>query len=228
MVNVKKIISNKKVSLGLIAILLVLLTLSVVNSCDKSNDVERVKNNMQNLEQEVEVSESKMGQVVSKVNTLNVTNKELQNQIWVKDDSLKDITRQFKRVISATVIETKVVIDTVDIPFKSEVESVFSRDFSASNPNYSIQGIARNTGISLSNITIINKQRIVIGKDRGFFRDNILIKVTNSNKKMHVIGMTSQNVVVNKKRFGLGPFIGLDHTGSATFGVALTYSLIRF
>lgn len=209
-------------------IILIILCIIFVRSCEKSENISRLQNNVDILSKEVTYGKTKLKQVVAVKEALEVTNKELKEQFWIKDDSLKDITRRFNKIQSATIIKSDLRIDSVNIPFITPVDYVFSRPFNLSNPFYSIDGTATNTGLFINSIYANNTQRIVIGTTKGFFNNKLSVNITNSNPNIRTTDILSQSVIIPNKRFGLGPFVGIDYLGRPTFGVALNYSLIRF
>ena len=99
---------------------------------EKINDIKyksRVESNLTTTSAQVSTYELKNKQLVSSQKTIEVSNRELKRQIWVKDDSLKLLVKQFKKVKAAIKIEQVVKIDSIPIPYEVPVPFDFTRDF---------------------------------------------------------------------------------------------------
>ena len=215
---------NRIIIFALIALVCFLL----FKSCDQSKEINRVKTNNEILKDSVAYSESKLGQEIASKRALEVSYNELKASFWIKDDSLKDITRRFKKVKSTTIIKTVYQIDTVEVRFEVPVDYKFSRSWAKNTSYYSITGLVTDKGITIDKLSLRNTQRLVIGTKKGFFNNQLSIEVTNSNPYVKTKDILTQSVTVPNKRFGVGFFAGIDILGKPTLGVGLNYSLFRF
>ena len=215
---------NRIIIFTLVAIVCFLL----VKNCDREKDVERFKSNNAILKDSVTYSESKLGQEIASKRALDVTLKELKEGYWIKDDSLTDITRKFKKIQSATIIKTVAEIDSIKIPYKNPANEYFNQSWSKETPLFAINGISTNSFMQINTLRLFNTQRIVIGTEKGFFNNTLSVKVTNSNPHIKTTELLTQSVTIPNKRFGVGLFAGIDITGKPTVGVGLNYSLFRF
>jgi len=215
---------NRIVIFALVALVCFLL----VKNCESAKDVERFKTNSAVLREDLSFTKSKLGQEIAGKSALEVTLKELKQGYWIKDDSLTDITRKFKKIQSATIIKTVVKIDSFKIPYKNPTNEYFNQSWSKETPLFAISGISTNSFMQINTLRLFNTQRLVIGTEKGFFNNTLSVQVTNSNPHIKTTELLTQSVTIPNKRFGVGLFAGIDITGKPTFGVGLNHSLFRF
>ena len=215
---------NRIVIFALVALVCFLL----IKGCDQSNNIERFKTNAAVLKEDLSFTKSKLGQQIAGKSALEVTLKELKESYWIKDDSLTDITRRFKKVQSATIIKTVVEIDSFEIPYQKPGNEYFKQSWSKITPHFTITGVSTNAYTRIDSLTLLNTQRLVIGTEKGFFNNTLSVQVTNSNTHIKTTELLTQSVTIPNKRFGVGFFAGIDITGKPNVGVGLNYSLFRF
>jgi len=208
--------------------LLALVCFLLVKNCERAKDVERFKTNAAVLKEDLSFTKSKLGQEIAGKSALEVTLKELKKGYWIKDDSLTDITRKFKKIQSATIIKTVVEIDSIKIPYKNPANEYFNQSWSKETPLFAISGISTNSFMQINTLRLFNTQRLVIGTEKGFFNNTLSVKVTNSNPHIKTTELLTQSVTIPNKRFGVGFFAGINITGKPTVGVGVSYSLFRF
>jgi len=215
---------NRIVIFALLAVVCFLL----IKGCDQSKNLERFKSNNAILKEDISFTKSKLGQEIAGKSALEVTLKELKGGYWVPDDSLIDISKGFKKVQSATIIETVVEIDSIEIPYQNPGNEYFKREWSKITPHFTITGVSTNAYTRIDSLTLLNTQRLVIGTEKGFFNNTLSVQVTNSNPYIKTTELLTQSVTIPNKRFGVGFFAGIDITGKPTVGVGVSYSLFRF
>jgi len=208
--------------------LLALVCFLLVKNCERAKDVERFKSNTAVLREDLSFTKSKLGQEIAGKSALEVTLKELKQGYWIKDDSLTDITRKFKKIQSATIIKTVVEIDSIKIPYQNPTNEYFNQSWSKETPLFAISGISTNSFMQINTLRLFNTQRLVIGTEKGFFNNTLSVQVTNSNPHIKTTELLTQSVTIPNKRFGLGFFAGIDITGKPTVGVGISYSLFMF
>lgn len=177
---------------------------------------------------------NKNGQEVATRNALQGAKNSLEMMLAASQDStqqLKSLVSHYKRVSAAVTTQSTTVIEDIEIPYTIEGSS-FSIPFSVSKEFYSLSGKSTNTGLFLDNITIPNRQSIVIGSRKsGFFKTEYKIEVVNSNPFIKTTQVEGYSFSQAKKRLGLGVFVGygLSSAGfTPQIGVGLTYNLIQF
>jgi len=220
----KSLLVNRIIILALVALVCFLL----IKGCDQSKNLERFKSNNAILKEDISFTKSKLGQEIAGKSALEVTLKELKEGYWIPDDSLIDVSKGFKKVQSATIIETVVEIDSIEIPYQNPGKEYFKREWSKITPHFTITGVSTNAYTRIDSITLLNTQRLVIGTEKGFFNNQLSVQVTNSNPYITTKELLTQSVAIPNKRFGVGFFAGIDVTGNPTVGVGVSYSLFRF
>jgi len=213
-------------------ILLIVLALAMAWLIrEKLNSVKyqkRVESNLLAKSDSISNFELKNGQQVASIRSLEVSEKELKNQIWVKDDSLSLMIKKFKYIKAAVVIKTVVQIDSIPIYYDVPVPCEFHREFKLDNPDYSLKGISTHLGITIKDLLIPNTQRLVLGWKRSYFKNTLTADITNSNPLIKTIGLSSQIATVPIKRFGVSVFAGYDIRLKPTVGVGVTYTPFYF
>lgn len=187
------------------------------------------QNNEAALKDKLEHFKLKNGMITSERDVLLVTNKELKEELYIKDDSLKVMTDLFKDFVGTVKIVTETRIDTVEIPVEVPIETNKRYDFAKTTPHFTIAGSIGHSSVRIDSLSMFNTQRLVIGRKKGFWNRTITATVSNSNPYIQTKDLATQIVLEERiKRFGIGPFIGLDFTGSFTVGVGVNYQVWRF
>lgn len=218
---------KKYKNIAIIVLVLVVAWL-IREKINASQYEKRVEKNLTAQKDEISSYKLKNGQQVATIKSLEVSQNELKKQLWVKDDSLSLMIKEFKNVKAAVVVDTKVVIDSVPVPYEVPVPCEFYREFTFNDPNYSFRGVSSHLGITLKDLQIPNTMRLVLGEKRNFFKTTITADVTNSNLLIQTTGITSQVTTVPIKRFGVSVFVGYDITLQPTVGVGVSYTPFFF
>lgn len=189
-----------------------------------------VNSNLRAKEAVLKESRLENGMLLSSIESFKVSQSEIENQLWIKDDSLKVMLDRFKSLVGTVSIKTITKVDTIKIPISPpSIDEPNRRYFWRESPYYTLHGYQEDNFLRIDSLRIPNEQRIVIGKKKGFWNQQITVDVNNSNPLIVTDDIDSQIVVKNAvKRFGFGPFIGLDVTLRPTFGVGMSYDLFRF
>lgn len=178
------------------------------------------------LHEGIERDNLKNGQELVSKEAQILTLKELRKQ---SEDSMKLILKQYRKALATVKVVTEFKIDTIKQRFDVPVEVPFRREFRVFQPFYSFTGVVDNLGLTMSDVTIRNEQRIVIGdKKIGFFKSERSVSVTNSNPHVRTEGLEAMVISEKVKRFYIGPAAGLDINGNITGGLFVGYALLRF
>lgn len=203
-------------------IILFLLIVVAVVWYNGNRNINIVQDNYEILSSEVKTWKNKYGNIVSEKQSLQVSNRDIKKQLYIKDSTLKDLVQKYRKVQSTSTIETITKIDTITI--RSERVDSANFKFSRFHKYYSISGSYNDEQLLIDSLVLPNTQNIVIGKKRG----QITASVVNSNPYIKTTGMNTQVIRIPDRRFGIGVFGGIDVTGSPTVGVGVTWSLIQF
>ena len=206
---------------GLI-LLLVFITIFLLNrSCEKERHFD---NTMTILNNKVQYHKTSKGQVVAEKQFLETTTRQIKKDL----DSLKEITRRYKKIKNATIIKQEVRIDTVVITYTDTIPYVFKRSFKLTKPDYIIGGKITHKALHIDSIIIPNVITVITGVKKGWDHDIITTEVVNSNPYINTINISTHSEKIKTRRFGLGIFMGVNVLGKASVGVGLTYNVIRF
>jgi hypothetical protein len=170
------------------------------------------------------------GMLLSSIESYKVSEREIENQLWVKDDSLNLMVNRYKNLVGTIGIETSTRVDTIRITLAPpSIAQPNRRYFTTESPFYSISGFASENFLRIDSLRVPNTQRIVIGQKKGFWNNQITAEIHNSNPHVETVDLESQIVLKQKiKRFGVGPYIGLDILLRPSFGIGVSYDVWRF
>tara|TARA_R110002049_G_scaffold309180_1_gene518117 strand:- start:10861 stop:11487 length:627 start_codon:yes stop_codon:yes gene_type:complete len=166
----------------LILIIIFFASISVKLYLDKNKISNINTQNINALNDSIKYHKNKYNKEVASKLALQYNLSQLKD-VAKKNEELKEVIKNFKKPI--TIVKTKQVtkIDTVYIPFDKPIEHDFKRFFDLNDKYYQLNGKVSNLGISIDNITIPNKQNIIVGwKKQGLFKKPLLTtEITNSN-----------------------------------------------
>ncbi len=206
-------------------VIIVVLAILLLRSCNKT---QRLSENNEVLKEKVTVFKLKNGQLATSKGVLEVTERELRKQLFIKDDSLAALVKAHKKVKISYIIKTFTKFDSIFVPYDSAIPFAFSKKFARETAHYSIWGTSNQFGLEIEGLTFQNTQRLVTGVKRGFFNDKLTTSVTNSNPHIETTEIITQETSVRRKRFGLGVFAGFDIKLEPIYGVGGSYQFIQF
>ena len=164
-------------------IMLILCVLLVNNCSNKNATIQRQEDNIKALKDSTTYFKNKLNETVATKLALQLTEKELKEEKKT-NERLKVALKDFKKTIATIQSKQEVRIDTIKIPYKEEVDCVFSRFQTIKQPYYTFDLLSNEKGNTITNFSLTdNKQDIVIGyKKKKFFSNSELrVDITNSN-----------------------------------------------
>ena len=164
-------------------IMLILCVLLVNNCSNKNATIQRQEDNIKALKDSTTYFKNKLNETVATKLALQLTEKELKEEKKT-NERLKVALKDFKKTIATIQSKQEVRIDTIKIPYKEEVDCVFSRFQTIKQPYYTFDLLSNEKGNTIANFSLTdNKQDIVIGyKKKNFFSNSELrVDITNSN-----------------------------------------------
>jgi len=162
-------------------IVIIILALLLNKQC---KETKRVTDFYNNERQTVEVYKNKIGTLTATVTSTELTNKQLEDLLLKKNDTLKKLASEFKQIRYVTKIKYVTKIDSVSVPFEVKIPCEFERkgvyDIDA---HFKFNYALNQTGLSLSDISIPNEQTIITGTKRKwiFGKQYLTTDITNSN-----------------------------------------------
>ncbi|AKG94208.1 hypothetical protein AVT43_gp34 [Polaribacter phage P12002L] len=187
----------------------VILLVYFFNSISNKNEtIKRQESNIKALKDSTTYFKNKLGQTVATKLALQLTEKELKEEIK-NNESLKIALKKFKKPIAVIQTKQEVKIDTVFIKYKDTIPFVFRRFERVKKDYYTLDLLSTNKGNTVSNFKLKdNEQTFVIGdKKKSIFSDSELrLDITNSNPLFNQKEI-KPIVVVYKKSWYENPLI---------------------
>jgi|AntDeeMinimDraft_6_1070357.scaffolds.fasta_scaffold00147_2 hypothetical protein len=200
-------------------------------------ETKRLKKHAENtatfLNSEISYYKNKLGQEVAQKEALFGQKESLDVLLSKQIDStqqLKKLVKQYKEVKAAGNIIQVTRIDTVKVEYDNPIEFEFSKNWSVNDKYYFIAGRSTNTFTSVDTLQLDNTISFAIGKKKtGFWNTTFQAEVVNSNPFVKTTGLDTYSYTEKKKRFGIGPYIGIDFlTLQPALGLSLSFDLIQF
>lgn len=196
-------------------IVIVILILLLNKQCKATENFTRFYHNEK---QTVELYKNKLGTLTASVNASELSEKQLKELVLKKDDSLRLLAKEFHKVKYITQIKEVIKVDSVFVPYEFEIDCEFKRfgkydTDSHFKFNYSLN----QSGFSLSDIQIPNKQKIMTGTKRKWFlgKQTLHTDITNTNpyiqtQEIQTIIVPVQTEWYNNKwvYLGVGALVG--------------------
>lgn len=190
-------------------IIIIILILLLNRQC---KETERVTDFYNNEKQTVKVYKNKIGTLTATVTATELTNKQLNDLLLKKNDTLKKLASEFNKIRYVTKIKELVRVDSVRVPFEVEIPCEFERKGVYDTDKYFNFNYALNqSGLSLSDISVPNEQTIITGLKRKwiFGKQTLHTDITNSNpylqtKEVQTIVVPIQVEWYNNKWFWFG------------------------
>lgn len=191
--------------------------------CSRNNALsenKRLKSNIEALNDKVSYQENKIGGITASKKALEVTEKELRKQIFVKDERIAKLTKDFKELKSVVNIEQEIKLVEVPIYYKDTIPFVFERKFNLREKWYSIDGLSNQKGVFIDKIEFPNEQFVIVGKkSEGLFKPNYLtVDVVNTNPNFKTINITTQVIQVETPFYNKGWFRASEIVGAFVLG----------
>lgn len=162
-------------------IVIIILLLLLNRQCEETK---RVTDFYNNEKQTVEFYKNKIGTLTATVTATELTNKQLEDLLLKKNDTLKKLASEFKQIRYVAKIKYVTKIDSVKVPFEVKIPCEFERlGVYDTDRHFKFNYALNQTGLSLSDISIPNEQTIITGTKRKwiFGKQYLTTDITNSN-----------------------------------------------
>lgn len=218
----------------LFAIATVVFFALFVNQCKETDHLkDQAENTADFLNSEISYYQNELDQEVAEKNALYGQKESLEVLLSDQIDStnqLRGLLKSLRKVKAAGNITQSTKIERVQIDFEEPVAFDFIRNWSVKNEWYSITGTSTNQFTRINELEINNTLSFAIGVESvGFWKTEYKAKAVNSNKLVKTTGLDTYTFASKIKRFGIGPYIGLDIiTLQPSFGISAHFNLVRF
>ncbi len=141
---------------------------------------------------------NQIGTLTTRVSTLQLTQKELRQQM---SDTVAKLAKGFYKIQTVTVTKFQTKIDTVKVTFKEPIPCRFVREGSERKEWYSFNYKIDSTGFQLSNMVNPTKMFTVTGTQRKWFlgRQTLVTEISFDNPNILILDATSIKTVVKPK-----------------------------
>lgn len=139
--------------------------------------------NIEALNREAKTYKLKNGQLVTSVENLQYTKKQLENSLLMKDKKIKEITDKFSKVKNVTKYLTKTKFDTIKLVYSDTVPCNFERIGSDYKEWYHIAYKSNQEGVEITELSIPDSVIIVSGEKRKWFwgKRTSVMDITHAN-----------------------------------------------
>jgi len=192
----------KKILPYILLIIVSALCLHLYN--DRNIEVEKNIENTKAYNAKIKYFENEKGEIVASKLAIQLTNKELNQQVkgsTNENKRLREAIKKYKKVIATIQTTQSVKIDTIYQKFTDTIKEVFSKDIVVSDNWYRLNQNITNKGFKITNLELFNKQDVVIGwKKQGLFKKPLAtVDVTNSNPYFKQEKIKPIIIVYNRK-----------------------------
>lgn len=229
---------NKNVLIGILSFIILLSLYFWKGTVDKYEELQGLNTV---LVDSLKISRNEKGELVAKISafetqrtqdflryeTTDSLTRELQKEV-------KEMRKYLKRNGSVTKFNTDTKVDTVFVTEVTEVPGkypIYSSKFNLDNWVYG--NISASKDSTKLKVSIKNDYSVVVGREPtgflGLGKGKSFVQVTNRNPYSSIKELKTYNVSVPRpKRFGLGPYVGVDILGRPSVGVSVNYDLIQW
>lgn len=215
-------VQYKKASVFILgAVLLLLLIISKCTSDKYKEESVRYKKNVEALKDTIRYKNNAIGTITASKKAFEVTAKELKKQVWIKDEKINKLTKDFEKLQSVIKTTTAVSIPEINVAYKDSVPFIFERKAQVKNDWYSLNVKSDHKGITLSNLNLENTSYHILGQKRdGLFKKPYWeAEVTNTNPYFKTTNIEIQ-VIQEKQPFYNKWWFRVTEIGLAAFAGA--------
>jgi hypothetical protein len=191
---------------------------------------------------EIEVWRGKNGESIAKIQVLETSNKKAFLNLQTKDSTILDL-QELVRInrklfndakAAAAIIKSQTTIDTTTATVVT-IDSVSNTPIYTANIKnkwYEANTVATKDSTTIKLTTVHNLSLVIGTESQGLFKKRKTVAIVqDDNPYSEIKDMRVYNVTQSKKRFVVGPYIGMGITGTSinwSVGLGVTYKLIEF
>ena len=159
-------INKNRIYISVLLIVCLILLSQLFQKC-KSEEVQLA--NIEALNSQTKVYKLKNGQLVTSVENLSYTNKQLKNSILMKDKKVKELTDKFSHIKSITKYVTNTKFDTISLVYTDSIPCNFERIGSDLKDWYHIAYKSNQKGVEITELSIPDSVIVATGDKRKWF-----------------------------------------------------------
>lgn len=159
-------INKNRIYIAVLSIICLILLSQLFQKC-QSEEVQLA--NIKALNSQTKVYKLKNGQLVTSVENLSYTNKQLKNSVLMKDKKVKELINKFSNVKSVTKYVTNTKFDTIKLVYQDSIPCNFERVGSDLKQWYHIAYKSNQIGVEITELSIPDSVIVVTGDKRKWF-----------------------------------------------------------
>ena len=159
-------IDIKRIYIAVLSIICLILLSQLFAKCE-SEEVQLA--NIEALNSQTKVYKLKNGQLVTSVENLSYTNKQLKNSILMKDKKVKELINKFSNVKAITKYVTNTKFDTISLVYTDSIPCNFERIGSDLKDWYHIAYKSNQKGVEITELSIPDSVIVATGDKRKWF-----------------------------------------------------------
>jgi len=159
-------INKNRIYIAVLSIICLILLSQLFQKC-QSEEVQLA--NIKALNSQTKVYKLKNGQLVTSVENLSYTNKQLKNSNLMKDKKVKELTDKFSNIKSVTKYVTNTKFDTIKLVYQDSIPCNFERVGSDLKQWYHIAYKSNQKGVEITELSIPDSVIVVTGDKRKWF-----------------------------------------------------------
>jgi competence protein ComGC len=159
-------INKNRIYIAVLSIICLILLSQLFQKC-QSEKVQLA--NIEALNSQTKVYKLKNGQLVTSVENLSYTNKQLKNSNLMKDKKVKELINKFSNVKSVTKYVTNTKFDTIKLVYQDSIPCNFERVGSDLKQWYHIAYKSNQKGVEITELSIPDSVIVVTGEKRKWF-----------------------------------------------------------
>ena len=173
-------INKNRIYISVLLIVCLILLSQLFQKC-QSEEVQLA--NIEALNSQTKVYKLKNGQLVTSVENLYYTNKQLKNSNLMKDKKVKELINKFSNVKSVTKYVTNTKFDTIKLVYNDSIPCNFERVGSDLKQWYHIAYKSNQKGVEITELSIPDSVIVVTGDKRKWFwgKSTSVTDITHAN-----------------------------------------------
>ena len=173
-------INKNRIYISVLLIVCLILLSQLFQKC-QSEKVQLA--NIEALNSQTKVYKLKNGQLVTSVENLYYTNKQLKNSNLMKDKKVKELINKFSNVKSVTKYVTNTKFDTIKLVYNDSIPCNFERVGSDLKQWYHIAYKSNQKGVEITELSIPDSVIVVTGDKRKWFwgKSTSVTDITHAN-----------------------------------------------
>lgn len=142
----------------------------------------------------------KDGTSASTINILKADKEQLQDIISSGDEKIKQLSKQFSKVVYVDRQTTEMIYDTLYVPYEKYVDYAFERSGKIGDGTYSAKYNSNEKGISLIDLKVYDTIVKIKGEKRKWFLGKKTYTIDETHSNPHIVITGAQSFELKEKK----------------------------